>query len=97
MRIKRGFLVSVVLVGLVLSAAVFVGFQQYKDTLYAHEQEEVDRTAEQVGSELGSQLDALRRTVSVAAINPDIARHGSVEQRRALRDLVDRSDFEGRP
>ncbi|MGQ4556682.1 ATP-binding protein [Halobellus sp. GM3] len=81
--------------GLVLSAAVFVGFQEYKGTLYANEQERVDHTAEHVGSELASQLDSLERTVSVAAVNPDVAAHGSSAQRRALEAFLERTEFAG--
>ncbi|MFD1598699.1 ATP-binding protein [Halobellus rarus] len=95
MQIKRAFLVSILVVGIVLSAAVFVGFQEYKDTLYDHEQAGVDRTAEHVGSELEKQLSSLKRTVVVASANPEIADHGTQRQRRALAAFVERSEFAG--
>ena len=95
MQIKRAFLVSILVIGIVLSAAVFVGFQEYKDTLYGHEQTGVDHAAEHVGSELETQLSSLKRTVSIATTNPEIADHGSAEQRRALETFVDRSAFAG--
>ncbi|QCC46530.1 ATP-binding protein [Halobellus limi] len=95
MQIKRAFLVSILVVGIVLSAAVFVGFQEYKDTLYEHEQRGVDHAAEHVGSALETQLSSLRRTVSIAATNPEVADHGSAAQRRALSAFVERSEFSG--
>jgi PAS domain S-box-containing protein len=94
-QIKRAFLVSILVVGIVLSAAVFVGFQGYKDTLYEHEQQGVDHTAAHVASALETQLSSLQRTVSIAATNPEVAAHGSAEQRRALETFVERSEFAG--
>ncbi|WP_435183124.1 ATP-binding protein [Halobellus sp. EA9] len=95
MRIKRAFVLSVLLVAVVLAGAVFVGFQEYKGTLYAQEQTEVERSAEFVGSSLDQQLAALERTVAVAADNPDLARHGTAAQRRALARFRNRSNFSG--
>ncbi|MFB6090938.1 MAG: ATP-binding protein [Halobellus sp.] len=95
MRIKRAFLLSVLVVAVVLSGAVFVGFQEYKETLYTQERTEVERSAEFVGSSLNRQLAALKRTVAVAADNPDLARHGTEAQRRALARFRNASEFSG--
>ncbi|WP_256288717.1 ATP-binding protein [Halobellus inordinatus] len=95
MKIKRAFLLSILIVAIILSGAVFVGFQQYKDTLYAHEEMEVQRSAEHVSSELQKQFTALERTVSVAAANSAIGDHGSTAQQQALARFVNRSGFSG--
>ncbi|RLM56559.1 PAS domain S-box protein [Halobellus sp. Atlit-31R] len=95
MKTKRAFLLAILIAALILSGAVLVGFQQYKDTLYAHERAEVEQSAEHVGSELEKQITALRRTVAVAAANPSMARHGSSAQTRALVTFVNRSSFSG--
>lgn len=95
MTAKRLVFVSLLVVAVVFSGAIVVGFQQYKRTLYAQETAEVNRTTEHVQSELNKQLLTLERTVGVAAANPALARHGTVAQREALGSFVNRSAFAG--
>ena len=95
MKLKRAFLLSLLLVATVLSGAVVLGFQEYKDTLYAQERTEVTHSAEHVDVALERELESLQRTVSVAATNPALGRHGSDAQRRALATFLNRSTFAG--
>ncbi|MFB6198561.1 MAG: PAS domain S-box protein, partial [Halobacteriaceae archaeon] len=95
MNTKRVFFVSLVIIAVVFSGAIVLGFQQYKQTLYTHEKSELNHAAVHVQSNLNNQLQALERTVSVAAANPALTRHGTDAQREALQTLVNRSAFAG--
>ena len=95
MKTKRLFLLLIALIAVVLSASVVVGFQHHKDALYTHEQEELEHTTMHLQSELDGQLAALQRTTEIGATNPELARHGSTSQRRALETFVERSSFAG--
>jgi signal transduction histidine kinase len=79
----------------ILSAAVFTGFQLNKQTLSEQEQEELHRNARQISSELDARLLGLERTVELWSTNPAVARHGSRLQREALATFVNRSAFTG--
>ncbi|TMT87818.1 PAS domain-containing sensor histidine kinase [Haloterrigena sp. H1] len=95
MKTKRLFLLLIALIAVVLSVSVVVGFQYHKDSLYTHEQEELDHATVHIQSELDGQLDALQRTTEIGATNPELTRHGSASQRRTLETFVERSSFAG--
>lgn len=95
MRSRRLFFVVLVVVGVVLSASVFAGFQAYKSVVVEDHDDQVRETAEEVRSSLDAQLAGHEQTVSLWASHPDIADHGTDIQRSSLETLVDQTSFSG--
>ncbi|WP_424018120.1 PAS domain S-box protein [Halorientalis pallida] len=95
MKTRYVFVLVLLFVTAVLTGAIFVGFQEYKATLYEESREDATRTAVHIGSELASQFEGRRQTVQLTAATPATARHGSETQRAALRRLVEETQFSG--
>jgi PAS domain S-box-containing protein len=95
MRTRYAFFLVLLFVTAVLSGAIFVGFQEYKATLYEESREDTTQTAIHVGSELGSQFSDRKQTVRLTASTPVVTRHGSDAQRAVLERLVAETQFSG--
>jgi len=95
MKTRYAFFLVLLFVMAVLSGAIFVGFQEYKSTLYEESREDTTQTAVHVGSELASEFSGRRQTVRLTATTPAVARHGSDAQRAVLQRLVEETGFSG--
>lgn len=95
MRSRRLFVVVLVAVALVLSAATYVGFQAYQDDLVAEHRTNVDRSADVVRADLDARLSTHRQTVELWAGLPAVDAHGSDRQHETIRRLVDETAFSG--
>jgi signal transduction histidine kinase len=95
LRSRRVFFVVLVVVGVVLSASLFAGFQAYKNAVAEDHRDEVDQMAEQVASELDARLAGHRQTVSLWTATPALTAHGTAEQRAALVAFVEQTPFAG--
>ncbi|SDF58049.1 PAS domain S-box protein [Halorientalis regularis] len=95
MKTRYAFFLVLLFVTAVLSGAIFVGFQEYKATLYEESREDTTQTAVHVGSELASEFSGRRQTVRLVAATPAVTRHGTDAQRATLQRLVDETQFSG--
>lgn len=84
MELRRKFLLSLALLGLVISGVMFVTFDSQRSAAIADAQADVDDSANQTASKLDQQLRENHRTLRVAADDPRLLEHGSEEQRTAM-------------
>lgn len=95
MKTRRAFFVVLLFIALLLSGAVFAGFQLYKETLTEQGQSEVNHSAYHLSSQLSAQFESRQQTVELAASSPLVAAHGSSAQRTALATFVNKTAFSG--
>ncbi|MCL9813747.1 sensor histidine kinase [Natranaeroarchaeum aerophilus] len=84
MELRRKFLLSLALLGLVISGVMFVTFESQRSAAIADAQADVNDSADQTASVLDQQLRENHRTLRVAADDPRLLEHGSEEQRAAM-------------
>ncbi len=84
MELRRKFLLSLALLGLVISGVMFVTFESQRSAAIADAQADVNDSADQTASVLDQQLQENQRTLRVAADDPRLLEHGSAEQRAAM-------------
>ncbi len=95
MRVRRLFVLLLVVVALVLSGSVFLGFELYETELQQRERQDLEQAADQRAATLDARLGELRGTVRLWAETPDVAAHGTSTQRRRLQTFRRESPFEG--
>jgi len=93
LRTKAG--VTLLVVAVVLSAVVFVGFQRNKTAIEAEQRHDVGHTSDEIADILDQQLSANKRTVQLQATSPNVDAHGTEAQKRTLESLVAESEFDG--
>lgn len=87
MELRRKFLLSLALLGLVISGVMFVTFESQRSAAIADAQADVNDSADQTASVLDRQLQENHRTLRVAADDPRLLEHGSEEQRAAMESV----------
>jgi len=95
MRSRRLFFVVLVVVGVLLSASVFAGFQVYKNAVVDEHHDQIRETTEEVQSGLDARLAGHQETVKLWASHLDVADHGADSQRAALQTFVEQTTFSG--
>ncbi len=95
MKTRRAFLIVMVFIAILLSSAVFAGFQLHKETLTQQGQSEVNHSAHHIGSQLSAQFTSREQTVELAANSPFIAGDNRSVQRAALTTFVNETSFSG--
>lgn len=94
MRLRRVFIIVLVLIAVVLGGAVLSGFQLFESAVDEHEQESLEMTAETTATQLDGLLAERMRTVELQAKDPVVV-GGDEERRAALDRFVDTTSFQG--
>lgn len=95
MRLRTGFFALLVLVAVVLSGVVYVGFAIHKDEIVDQERQQVRTVASVVATDIESHISSRKDLIELWARNSDVASFDAAIQRRALEDFVDQTTFEG--
>ncbi|MFD1585375.1 PAS domain S-box protein [Halorientalis brevis] len=95
MNTRRAFFVVLIFIAILLSSAVFAGFQLYKETLAEQGRAEVNHSAHHIGSQLSAQFSSREQTVELAANSPFVAAENRTVQRTALATFVNTTSFSG--
>lgn len=95
MRLVYRFGIVFLVVVLVAGAVLTVTFDSHRTDVAENAERSVADRASLTASALDDRLVAERRTVGVAATNPDLAAHGTDRQDRALERFVSSTAFDG--
>lgn len=87
MQLRRKFLLSLILLGLIISGVMFVAFESQRSDAIADAQAGADDRANQTASSLDQQLWENHRMLRVVADDPRLVAHESDEQRNALESV----------
>jgi PAS domain S-box-containing protein len=95
MTLRRRLVVLFLVLSVVLSGIVFVGFELSKHSVAETRSNQLDRKPIEIANSLEAQFDGVKRTTRLWAENPAVAAHGSDSQRRALEQFVEETAFDG--
>lgn len=84
MQLRRKFLLSLLLVGLVIGGVMVVTFESQRSDAIADAQSGVDERAVGSAATIDQQLQQYQQTIRIAADDPRLRNHGSDEQRASL-------------
>ncbi|PSP76909.1 hypothetical protein BRC81_11205 [Halobacteriales archaeon QS_1_68_20] len=94
MKQTRQFALVMVVVTLVLGSVVFAGFESQRQQTIERERVETQETARIVAERIDYMLEERTRQVRIAAKDPSMRAFGTDEQRRALQDFMNETEFD---
>jgi hypothetical protein len=92
---RRIFFVGLVVLALVLSVSILVGFQLYEGAVEERQASDVAQSADYVQSEMDARLSGHQGSAELWAQNPSLGSHGGADQRTALVSFVNTTEFSG--
>jgi len=92
MRLRTTLFSVLVLIALVLSGTIFVGFTLHKTDVRAQERQAVEQTATVVADRIDTWVETTATSVELWATTIDVT--GTPSQQRLLETFIDRTDFD---